>query len=52
MLVGAEVVGATFATFQARADLELPERLMVAMEAGESAGGDRRGRQSAAMLYY
>jgi uncharacterized Ntn-hydrolase superfamily protein len=50
MLAGAEVVGATFDTFQARADLELPERLMAAMGAGESAGGDRRGRQSAAML--
>jgi uncharacterized Ntn-hydrolase superfamily protein len=28
----------------------MPERLMAAMEAGEAAGGDRRGRQSAAML--
>ena len=28
----------------------MPERLMVAMEAGEAAGGDRRGRQSAAMV--
>jgi uncharacterized Ntn-hydrolase superfamily protein len=27
----------------------MPERLMHAMEAGEAAGGDRRGRQSAAM---
>ncbi len=50
MLAGPDVVGATFDTFQARADLELPERLMAALEAGEAAGGDRRGRQSAAML--
>jgi uncharacterized Ntn-hydrolase superfamily protein len=50
MLAGPEVVGATFDTFQACAGLELPERLMAAMDAGESAGGDRRGRQSAAML--
>jgi len=50
MLAGPEVVGATFDTFQARTDLELPERLMVALEAGEASGGDRRGRQSAAML--
>jgi uncharacterized Ntn-hydrolase superfamily protein len=50
MLAGADVVGATFDTFRARGDLALPERLMVAMEAGEAAGGDRRGRQSAAML--
>ena len=44
------MVAATFDTFPARADLELPERLMAALEAGEAAGGDRRGRQSAAML--
>jgi uncharacterized Ntn-hydrolase superfamily protein len=50
MLAGPEVVGATFDTFQARCDLELPERLMAALEAGEAAGGDRRGKQSAAML--
>ena len=50
MLAGPEVVGATFDTFQARTDLELPERLMAALEAGEAGGGDRRGRQSAAML--
>ena len=50
MLAGPEVVGATFDTFRARADLELPERLMAALEAGEAAGGDRRGKQSAAML--
>ena len=50
MLAGADVVSATFDTFQALSDLPLPERLMAAMEAGESAGGDRRGRQSAAML--
>jgi uncharacterized Ntn-hydrolase superfamily protein len=30
--------------------VSLTERLMLAMEAGEAAGGDRRGRQSAAML--
>jgi uncharacterized Ntn-hydrolase superfamily protein len=50
MLAGHEVVAATFDTFQARADLSLPERLMTALDAGQAAGGDRRGRQSAAML--
>jgi len=50
MLAGPAVVGATFDTFQARADLELPERLMAALEAGEASGGDRRGKQSAAMV--
>ena len=29
--------------------LELPERLLVVLEAGQAAGGDKRGRQSAAM---
>jgi uncharacterized Ntn-hydrolase superfamily protein len=50
MLAGPEVVAATFDTFQARADLGLPERLMAALDAGQATGGDRRGRQSAAML--
>ncbi|NOG73217.1 DUF1028 domain-containing protein [Roseicella sp. DB1501] len=50
MLAGPAVVQETLAAFQAGADLPLPERLMAAMEAGEAAGGDRRGRQSAAML--
>jgi uncharacterized Ntn-hydrolase superfamily protein len=49
MLAGEPTVAATLATFQSAPDLPLPERLMQAMEAGEAAGGDRRGRQSAAM---
>ena len=49
MLAGEPTVAATLATWQASADLPVPERLMAAMEAGEAAGGDRRGRQSAAM---
>ena len=50
MLAGAATVDATLSAYQAGAELPLPERLMRAMEAGEAAGGDRRGRQSAAML--
>jgi uncharacterized Ntn-hydrolase superfamily protein len=50
MLAGEAVIGATLAAWQARAALALPERMMAAMEAGEAAGGDRRGRQSAAMV--
>lgn len=49
MLAGAAVVDATFAAMQAGSALELPERLLAALDAGEAAGGDRRGRQSAAM---
>jgi uncharacterized Ntn-hydrolase superfamily protein len=50
MLASENVVGGAFETFAARHDLPLPERLLAAMEAGEAAGGDRRGRQSAAMV--
>lgn len=50
MLANARVVVATLESYQAGAALPLPERLMAAMEAGEAAGGDRRGRQSAAMV--
>ncbi|WP_137178135.1 DUF1028 domain-containing protein [Roseomonas sp. AR75] len=49
MLAGPEVVEATRDAFLATAGLPLAERLLAAMEAGEAAGGDRRGRQSAAI---
>ena len=49
MLAGPEVVAATRDAFLATAGLPLAERLMAAMEAGEAAGGDKRGRQSAAI---
>jgi uncharacterized Ntn-hydrolase superfamily protein len=48
MLAGPEVVGATMAAFGA-AQGSLAERLLTAMEAGEAAGGDKRGKQSAAL---
>ena len=48
MLAGEAVVSDTLAAMAA--DLPVPERLMQAMLAGQSAGGDRRGRQSAAMV--
>jgi uncharacterized Ntn-hydrolase superfamily protein len=50
MLSGEATVAETLAAWQANPAPEVPERLMLAMEAGEAAGGDRRGRQSAAML--
>lgn len=50
MLAGERVIAATLETWLALPDLDMPERLMRAMEAGEAAGGDRRGKQSAAML--
>jgi uncharacterized Ntn-hydrolase superfamily protein len=52
MLVGPQVIRAMAASFEAKAkgDLELSERLMRALEAGQGAGGDKRGKQSAAIL--
>jgi uncharacterized Ntn-hydrolase superfamily protein len=50
MLTGEATVADTLAAWNAGAARDLPERLMAAMDAGEAAGGDRRGRQSAAML--
>ncbi|HEV7263430.1 MAG TPA: DUF1028 domain-containing protein [Falsiroseomonas sp.] len=49
MLAGAQVLEATRDTFLATAGKTLAERLLAAMEAGEAAGGDKRGRQSAAI---
>jgi uncharacterized Ntn-hydrolase superfamily protein len=50
MLAGEATIAETLAAWQSEAGLGMPERLMAAMDAGEAAGGDRRGRQSAAML--
>jgi uncharacterized Ntn-hydrolase superfamily protein len=49
MLSGPDVIAATRDAFLAHAALLLPERMLAAMHAGEAAGGDRRGRQSAAI---
>jgi len=48
MLAGPAVVRRTLEAFSA-ASGTLAERLMTAMEAGEAAGGDKRGKQSAAL---
>ena len=50
MLAGPSVVEDTFATFASRTDLPICESLLDAMDAGEAAGGDKRGKQSAALL--
>ena len=49
MLAGPEVVEATLAAWLAHAGLPMAPRLIAALDAGEAAGGDRRGRQSAAL---
>jgi len=50
MLAGEPTVQQTFRSWNTGDDLPVPERLMAAMQAGEAAGGDRRGKQSAAMV--
>jgi uncharacterized Ntn-hydrolase superfamily protein len=52
MLAGSEVVSETVRVLRERADLPLPRRLIAAMQAGEAAGGDKRGKQSAALMIY
>jgi uncharacterized Ntn-hydrolase superfamily protein len=50
MLAGPQVLEATRDAFLASRGLPLAERLMAALEAGEAAGGDKRGKQSAALV--
>jgi len=50
ILAGEAVVEAMEKTFLASAGKPLAERLYAALMAGEKAGGDRRGKQSAALL--
>ncbi len=52
MLAGEAVVAGMEAAFLDAADSGLEERLMRALEAGQAAGGDKRGKQSAALKIY
>jgi uncharacterized Ntn-hydrolase superfamily protein len=52
MLAGARVLDDTGKTYIAGEKLPLALRLIAAMRAGEAAGGDKRGKQSAALLIY
>ena len=52
MLAGPQVLDETAAAYLANAALPFPRRLIAAMQAGEAAGGDKRGKQSAALLIY
>ena len=49
MLAGPQVLQATAQAYLASAGMPLAERLIAALLAGESAGGDKRGKQSAAL---
>lgn len=50
ILVGREVLEAMEEAFAAAPDQPLARRLLAALQAGDRAGGDRRGRQSAAVV--
>jgi uncharacterized Ntn-hydrolase superfamily protein len=52
MLAGPAVLSETIRAYEAEAALPFARRLIAAMQAGEAAGGDKRGRQSAALLIH
>ena len=52
MLAGARVLDDTAETYIANEKMPFARRLIAAMRAGEAAGGDKRGKQSAALLIY
>ena|SRR5579872_212627 len=52
MLAGGLVLDDTAKAYSTKADLPFAQRLIAAMRAGEQAGGDKRGRQSAALVIY
>jgi uncharacterized Ntn-hydrolase superfamily protein len=52
MLAGPQVLDKTLETYRKASGMPLAERLLEAMQAGEDAGGDKRGRQSAALVVY
>jgi uncharacterized Ntn-hydrolase superfamily protein len=52
MLVGARVLDNTAAAYIANDALPFAQRLIAAMRAGEAAGGDKRGKQSAALVIH
>ena len=52
MLAGPQVVEATARAYEAASAMPFAQRLMTAMEAGEAAGGDKRGKQGAALLIH
>jgi uncharacterized Ntn-hydrolase superfamily protein len=52
MLAGPAVIAETAKAYVANAALPFARRLIAAHKAGEAAGGDKRGKQSAALLIY
>jgi len=52
MLVGAATIEKMAEAARKGEALDLPERLMAVLEAGQAAGGDKRGKQSAALKVF
>lgn len=52
ILTGANTLDAMVDAWSEKSDLTFDERLLGALEAGQAAGGDRRGRQSAALYVH
>ena len=52
MLIGTATVERMAEAFHGCAALDLDERLLLALEAGQAAGGDKRGKQSAALKIF
>ncbi len=52
MLAGAQVLDETAKAYLANETLPFARRLIAALRAGEAAGGDKRGKQSAALLIH
>ncbi|HEX9463851.1 MAG TPA: DUF1028 domain-containing protein [Alphaproteobacteria bacterium] len=52
MLAGPRVIEDSAAAYEAAQALPFAERLLRALEAGQAAGGDKRGKQAAALLIY
>jgi uncharacterized Ntn-hydrolase superfamily protein len=52
LLAGPQVIEETAARYEAAHALPLARRLIAALRAGEAAGGDKRGKQSAALLIH
>jgi len=52
MLAGPGVLDDTAQAYLANKNLPFAQRLIAAMRSGEAAGGDKRGKQSAALLIY
>jgi uncharacterized Ntn-hydrolase superfamily protein len=52
MLAGPAVLAETIRAYEAAPAVPFARRLIAAMQAGEAAGGDKRGKQSAALLVH